>query len=349
MNRHKPYIVAVALVLFFATLFFIYYSQRLPLFSFQKKTSLLAGAQVETIFAEEKKNVLQNQSDHTPVTILFVGDIMLSRAIGRIMVKKQDWTYPFLLTGDFLKGADITFGNLEGPISSRGVNIGSIYSFRADPKTAEGLAYAGFDVMSIANNHMWDYGRESFMDTMSILSSYQIDYVGGGENYAKAHTPLVRDVRGTKVAFLAYTNLLPKFLGTVDAKPSVAFPDDMDQMILDIRNAKAMADVVIVSFHFGDEYSTKHNAYQKKLAYTAIDSGASVIIGHHPHVVQEVEAYNGGYIAYSLGNFVFDQNFSADTGKGLVGKVTLIDKKIVNFETYEVGFNETYQPAIKKQ
>lgn len=295
-------------------------------------------------FLRVKKNLGATSSE---ITLLFVGDIMLSRAIGSIMEKRQDWTHPFLLMKDFLSAPDLTVGNLEGPISERGMKVGSIYSFRADPRSVDGLAYAGFDIVSIANNHMWDYGEEAFLDTLGIVSSRQVAYMGGGKTFEEAHAPVIKDIRGTKIAFLGYTNLLPSFLGKPGAAPSVAFPDK-EQMSLDIKNAREQADIVVVSFHAGEEYMPMHNAYQETIAHAAVDAGAHLVIGHHPHVIQDIEIYKGAYIAYSLGNFVFDQNFSPETGRGLVVKVIIKDKKIVVFEPHEVGFSATYQPFLKR-
>lgn len=280
-------------------------------------------------------------------SMIFVGDLMLSRSIGMKMSQKGSWTYPFLEAADFLKSADLTIGNLEGPISERGSNAGSLYSFRANPKSIDGLLYAGFDILSIANNHIWDYGKDAFLDTLDILTNNNIAYIGGGRNFTDAHISHIRDVQGTKVAFLAYTNLLPSFLGSANAKPSVA-SYDAEQLKIDIRKAKSKADVVVVSFHWGSEYDVTHNLDQEKFAHVAIDAGANLIVGHHPHVVQDIEKYNDGYIAYSLGNFVFDQNFSDETAKGLAIKVYLKNKKIDRLETYDVNFNSSYQPIIRR-
>ncbi len=279
------------------------------------------------------------------IQLLFVGDIMLSRLIGDIMVRNNDWRYPFLETADFLKSADITFGNLEGPISAKGTNMGSMYSFRADPRAIEGLLYAGFDVLSIANNHIWDYGAEAFKETLQILGDNGIRYIGGGYDYEEAHAPVVIDVKGTKIAFLAYTNVLPTSLGLKGSKPAVAFPD-INEMTRDIEKAKKVADVIVVSFHWGTEYATTHTEEQETVAHAAIGAGANIIVGHHPHVVGEIEEYDGGYIAYSLGNFVFDQNFSEDTGRGLMFEVTLKNKEIQRIEPLTVTFNTSYQPIL---
>jgi poly-gamma-glutamate synthesis protein (capsule biosynthesis protein) len=280
-----------------------------------------------------------------PATLVFVGDIMLSRGVGRLMEKKNDWQYPFLEIKDTLAEADLLIGNLEGPISSKGVKIGSIYSFRVDPRAVAGLTGAGFDVLSLANNHLWDYGRDAFNATLNILRNNGIDYIGGGIDYAEAHQPLVREVKGTKVAFLAYTDLAPAGIMKESSKPAVAF-SDLKQIIPDIAKAKTLADLVIVSFHWGNEYETKHNQKQEALAHAVIDAGANLVIGHHPHVAQEVEKYKDGYIAYSLGNFVFDQNFSTDTRSGLMLKVTIKDKKIEKTESQRIKFTSTYQPKL---
>lgn len=279
------------------------------------------------------------------IKIIFAGDIMLSRGIGAQMAKNDDWKYPFLNIADFLKSTDMTFANLEGPISSRGVNVGSIYSFRADPKSVEGLVYSGIDVVSFANNHVWDYGREAFEDTLLILDENGINHIGAGDTYGTAHTPVVKEINGTKIAFLGYTNLLPPFLGKMDASPAVAFPDK-EQMAKDIQTAKSLADIVVVSFHWGDEYKTHHNQLQEDLGHAAIDAGADFVVGHHPHVAEDVEMYNGKYIAYSLGNFVFDQNFSEDTSWGLLLILAIKDKKIIDLKQQKVVFNSTFQPSL---
>ena len=161
------------------------------------------------------------------------------------MAKKNDWRYPFLETADLLKSADIAFGNLEGPISSRGTKVGSIYSFRSDPRVIEGLSCAGFDALSIANNHIWDYGADAVQDTLTILKDAGIGVIGGGMDYQEAHKPLIIEVKDTKVAFLGYTDLISSSLGLKTAKPAIAFLD-VDQAISDVKEARKVADLVVV-------------------------------------------------------------------------------------------------------
>lgn len=277
------------------------------------------------------------------IKLIFVGDIMLSRSVGNIISKTNSYTYPFALIGDYLKSADLTFGNLENPVSSRGVKVGSIYSFRAEPKTLEGLKYSGFDVVSIANNHMWDYGRLAFLDTMTHLTEAGINFTGGGLNSSEAHRPVIKDLEGTKIAFLAYTEFLQSVAAGPDSPGITRW--DIEQIKKDIISAKQESDLVAVSFHWGEEYKTAHNQKQELVAKTAIDAGADLIIGHHPHVRQEIAQYKNGWIAYSLGNFVFDQNFSDETMKGLVLEATVADKKISGISTKQILIRN-YQPTL---
>lgn len=291
--------------------------------------------------------VVAPDTSHT-ASLLFAGDIMLSRGIGTIMRKRKDVDYPFALIATTTRSADLTFANLESPISDRGANMGSIYSFRADPETVRGLIDAGFDVVSTANNHAWDYGGDAYTDTLALLDEAGIGHAGGGVDHAAAHTPVIRTVNGTRFAFLGYTNLIPRGVTAGDAHPAVAFLD-MDTVKQDIVAAKEAADVVIVSYHWGEEYKTAHNAWQEDIAHQTIDVGATLVIGHHPHVAEEVEHYHGGYIAYSLGNFIFDQNFSADTHRGLMLSVVFENGKIKTVTPIEVDFTDTFQPYINER
>lgn len=294
-------------------------------------------------YEAEQAATLSTHREKRESTILFVGDIMLSRGIGKI-IEREGIRHPFFYTEHFLKDADITFGNLEGPISDIGKNQGSIYSFRASPKALSGLLYSGFDVLSLANNHIVDYGGEALSDTITLLEQAGISSVGAGANYEAAHASVIREVRGTRIAFLAYTNLLPPSYFSKSGEPAISGIDERE-LSDDIARARKMAHLVIVSFHWGEEYETKHNAFQERIGHLAIDSGADLIVGHHPHVVQDIEEYNGKYIAYSLGNFIFDQNFPG-TEEGLMLRAFVWDGGIRNVEPILVKFTDTYQPYL---
>lgn len=280
-------------------------------------------------------------------SMLFAGDMMLDRSVKKkiIEIGGDDWRFPFLRIAEYTRAADFTMANLEGPVSSRGVKIGSIYSFRFDPASLEGLKFAGIDMVTLANNHIFDYGQLAFADSMSNLANAGIDYVGIGENFERAHQGVTRNIRGTKVTFLGYTDFYSQQLAATVDKAGIAFLE-REQMEEDIRAAKSRSDLVVVNVHKGDEYHTNHNASQEIIYKAAIDAGADLVVGHHPHVVQEIEKYNNGWIAYSLGNFVFDQDFSEETMRGIFLKVIIQNKKIASVDSVPYNISSSFQPYL---
>ncbi|MDP3953520.1 MAG: CapA family protein [bacterium] len=278
-------------------------------------------------------------------TMFFVGDIMLSRSVEKKMEATGDYTFLFLKVAEILRSADLAFGNLEGPISSRGANQGSIYSFRADPRAVEGLVFAGFDVLSLANNHIWDWGRTALLDTVSLLRAEGISPVGAGGSYDEANQVALLEFNGVKVAVLAYTNLLPKsFQAGVDSPGLSEF--DLGKIKENVSQLKKSVDLVVVSLHWGEEYQTSANEGQKDIAHALIDSGVDLVVGHHPHVVQEVEQYGKGWAAYSLGNFVFDQSFSEETMAGAALWVKVENGSIAEVRLLPVNISPEFQPEI---
>lgn len=304
---------------------------------------------------------IQPAEDKT-VTIILTGDIMLNRGV-EYLVKKQgegDFRFPFFKIADVFKKADVLFGNLEGPISDKGVKVGSIYSFRAEPEAIEGLIFAGFDIMSLANNHAFDYGREALEDTFLRLEESGINFVGAGFNESETYSPVIMEVNDStgspqaKIAFLAYTNLGSPNWQAADDSSGIAWLSE-EKLKEGIKSAREKADIVIVSFHLGEEYQTEPNQDQEYFSRLAIDYGADLVIGHHPHVVQKNEIRNPpadgadrtGYIFYSLGNFVFDQSFSKETMESQVVKVLIEDKKIKEVIPVNIKINEFFQPEIE--
>ena len=160
-----------------------------------------------------------------PITLIFVGDIMLNRGVQYMVEKygKGDFKFPFLKIAEELQKADILFGNLESIISNKGKKVGSIYSFRAEPKAIEGLKFAGFNILSVANNHIFDYGREAMEDSFLRLRKSEIDYVGGGFNEIEAYAPVIKEMRGVKIAFLAYTNLGSEYWSAKGNRSGIAW------------------------------------------------------------------------------------------------------------------------------
>ncbi|MCC6934617.1 MAG: CapA family protein [Candidatus Yanofskybacteria bacterium] len=275
-------------------------------------------------------------------TLLFTGDIMLSRSVGAKMAALDDWQWPFTAIASTTRSADLAFGNLETTISKRGSANGCGYCFRADPRVVEGLSWAGFDVLSVANNHIGDYGPDAFVDTLQYLAASDISVAGGGRDLSEARAPIVRTVGNTRVAYLAYTNLLPASVCATDTKAGANCFDN-ERMRADIARAREAADVVAVSFHTGTEYEPQHNAFQERVYRAAIDAGANLVVGHHPHVVQDMEQYRAGWIIYSLGNFVFDQTFSEATVRGSMLEATVRDGAIRSVELVPVMLSRDYR------
>jgi poly-gamma-glutamate capsule biosynthesis protein CapA/YwtB (metallophosphatase superfamily) len=277
-------------------------------------------------------------------TLLFVGDVMLSRGVGARMQSEGDWTFPFTEIGETLAAADLTFGNLECPVSDVGRNRHHLYSFRADPRAIEGLKFAGFDVMSVANNHSYDWGTKALLDTERRLREAGIRPVGAGANDLEAHYPVLVDLGGLRIAFLAYVNIDPKEATAAPDRPGVAWLEP-ERALADIRFARPLADIVVVGLHWGVEYATRPRRSQIELAHQMIDAGADLIVGGHPHVVQPLEEYHGRWIAYSLGNFVFDQKDPA-TRRAIMLKVTTRGKQIAQVAATPIHIDHSFRAVL---
>ncbi len=279
------------------------------------------------------------------IELAFVGDIMLGRGIATSVDRYFGGNARELFRNvPELKLADIAFGNLEGPASDKGSDSGSIYSFRMAPGTIGILKDAGFDALSFANNHVGDWGREAFADTLDRLALGTISAVGTGTNRIDAKTPKIIEKKGMKVGFLGFSDVGPNWLAATDSDSGILLASDpnFDEII---STAAQSVDTLVVSFHWGEEYSTEHTERQEMLAHRAIEDGAKIIIGSHPHVVQDTENYKGGVIAYSLGNFIFDQAFSKDTRQGMLFSVRLRNGEVMHVEKKLIQFNPTtFQP-----
>jgi poly-gamma-glutamate capsule biosynthesis protein CapA/YwtB (metallophosphatase superfamily) len=242
--------------------------------------------------------------DIRPVTIAITGDLMLARSVGQRLLATDD-AFPFTHTADYLRGFDLTVGNLECVVSTLGAPQPKQYTFEAPTRSFERLVAAGFDIVSLANNHSGDYGKAAFTDMLGKLPGYGLTPLGGGLNRAAAHAPVIRKVRATTLGFLASCEIQPQDFAATDTSPGHAWLEAAS-MRADIQAARPQVDFLIVFQHWGIEYETVESSHQQALARMAIDAGADLVVGAHPHVVQPHELYQGKPIIYSLGNFVFD-------------------------------------------
>lgn len=276
------------------------------------------------------------------VTIAAVGDMHFDRQV-RQAINRWGGTAPLKHVADRLAAADIAVGNLESTLSDLGErNAEKDYTFKGDPRGVEGLALAGFDFLSLANNHALDTGSEAMLDTIARLEANSIGYAGAGADKAAAWTPAVREVNGASVAFFGFSHILPAGFVATDSRPGIAKGrGNMDSVEAAIRSAKEQYDYVIVSFHWGVEKEDNANGDQVTDAHRAVDAGADMVLSHHPHVIQAVEYYNGKLIAYSLGDFVFD-HYSRKTGEAFILEAELGPNGVANARAVPVYLDDTY-------
>ena len=330
---------------------------------------------------------LQIPNKSSLTTLLAVGDVMLSRNIGTAIDKTNNPNLPFEKVRDLLNGADITFGNLECPLSDSDIPIREGLVFRCLTKYVPGLRFAGFDVMSTANNHSFDQGEKQIGFTVDYLKSQNILPVGTGKDFKEAHAGTVvsppregemQEGVMVRFGFLAYS-YSARNDGKKTIDPQIATVDS-DQVAKDIQSIKNRgADIVIISMHAGIEYTRRPNPEQIDFAHAAIDAGADVVIGHHPHWIQDIEIYppfsppassesdgiggdppassreasrageegvHRGLILYSLGNFVFDQAWSADTTEGLAVELTFANDKLESAKLIPIVIENNCCPRI---
>jgi poly-gamma-glutamate synthesis protein (capsule biosynthesis protein) len=273
------------------------------------------------------------------INFAFAGDIMLARGVRSSVIKNFNGDYSALFENvDVLKNTDIAFANLEGTASDQGKDIHNLYSFRMNPSVLPILKNTGLGILSVANNHIGDWGLPAFTDTLARLKENGILYTGGGMDKEEAETPTIIEKNGMKIGFLGFSDVGPKSMAAGDPSASsgqgragilLASDPDFDAIV---QNAAKQVDYLIVSFHFGIEYQTTHNARQEYLAHEAVDDGAKIVIGGHPHVAEDTEVYSKkdctqsscmSFIAYSLGNLIFDQPFSKNTMQGMILELKL--------------------------
>jgi poly-gamma-glutamate capsule biosynthesis protein CapA/YwtB (metallophosphatase superfamily) len=255
------------------------------------------------------------------IVITAVGDIMLAGS-GTATYARLGYDYPFAATTAELKNGDIVIGNLEAPISRHGrEDTGKKFRYRSMAPTAAALRNAGFSIVTLANNHTMDFGDQGLKETLEHLDLAGIGHAGAGATLDTARRASIVSVKGVKVAVLAYSFTYPaSFYATAD-RPGTA-PGAPGYYRRDIARAREQADYVVVAMHWGAENTTVPKPYQVAVAHRAIDAGADVVLGHHPHVLQGIECYKQGVIFYSLGNYAFG-TLSKSADRSVIARITL--------------------------
>lgn len=260
--------------------------------------------------------------------IIATGDVLLGRMV-RVWSEAQGrWSWPFEATQELVSSGDITLINLEQPITENCPVDPENNIFCSPPESVEGLLYAGVDIANLANNHMNDHGAEGYATTLDTLEGADIQ--PSDENHV-----VVIDREGITFGFVGF-NLVWQ------TKDTVIWPTE--DILAKIRDLDSQVDVLIVSFHWGTEFRTHSTFAQREMGHAAIDAGADLIVGTHPHVTEETEEYNGKLILYSLGNYVFDQLFDYNARHGHIAVLEFTNDKLTSYELVRTETTDDLQP-----
>lgn len=285
---------------------------------------------IEKIFSKDHKWIATLSADRIK-TIVFTGDVAPARSVNFRVLENNDFNWPYLKTKDLTNNADFTVINLETPLIKNCPLTNEGMIFCADIRNVYGLVFAGVDLVSAANNHFANYGQSGIDETLEVLGKNNINVVGLNDVF-------VKEIKGTKFSFLAYNDIEKEQIGIANVNE--------EKIKEDIQKAKELSDFIIVIFHWGVEYQDMPDDRQIKLAHLAIDNGADLIIGNHPHWIQPIEIYKDRVIVYAHGNFVFDQMWSIKTKQGIVGKYTFFNDKLIDIEFTPIQIEDYGQPNI---
>ena len=270
------------------------------------------------------------------VSLVFAGDVVLDDAPGALIAAGGD---PFAGFASLFKSADLRIANLECVVATTGKVADKMFTFRAHPRTLPVLK-RHFDAVSVANNHTGDFGRDAFAEMLNLLKQQGLAQFGGGHNLAQAHTPLIFERKGMRIALLGYNEFLPRSFEADANAPGSAWSED-EQVVADIQRARSeyKADVVIPVMHWGWENEPTANERQRQLARTMIDAGADAVMGGHPHVTQDIEHYRGKPIIYSVGNFVMKESDNDQQRLGWVLRLQIDKTGVTAFDTHVARLN----------
>lgn len=268
------------------------------------------------------------------ITLFVLGDIMLGRSVNIKIQEQKDFTFPFQKINNFFQGSDIVLVNLESPFGENCPKTDTGMVFCADPNSVLGLKNILVTHANLANNHIVNQGTKGIDFTKNILLQNQITPVG----LSTGSGVIVSQVKSTKIAFLGFNDIPPY--------PKQINNLNKELLVKQLEVATKSADIVVVSLHWGNEYQLSSKR-QREFAHLAVDNGADLVIGHHPHWVQETETYKNVPIFYSLGNFVFDQMWSQKTREGLVAKIVFENNKVSTQSAIPIFINKDYQPELR--
>ncbi len=279
------------------------------------------------------------------VSMTWAGDIIMGRRVHAKMVEYGDWAAPFRSIADELTWADVTISNLECAISDayETPTDPTTFDFKTDTPAVAGLQLAQIDVLSRANNHSFNFGVVGMDDTTAVLDAAGIKHFGMGHTIEESRKAAIVEVGSVTYAFIGYNGITDDWDGAEADSPGTN--PMLDWLVVeDVRREVAAGHAVIPFFHWGTEYVYDPTEEQRYFAHVAIDSGAAMVMGSHPHWVQAVETYKGKSIVYSLGNFVFDQEWSLETKQGMMADVWMRGDTLLALDLVPVLIEDYHKP-----
>lgn len=301
------------------------------------------------LFSKVRSSLGDVNFDQTKIsTVIMTGtSVMGARGLYFKINETGDNLYPIRQVANLLGGADIAHVSNEASFVEGCTQYKGTLVFCGTKESFEDFKTAGIDVVGLTGNHIMDYGKENFLKTLDMYEQAGIKYFGGGKNFADAHEPAILEVSGTSFAFLGYNAIPPASYYVTQTTPGSA-ELNKTQMIKDIKAAKSEfgADYVLVDMQWGAEYTHEPVAYQIEYGHAAIDAGADIVTGVHPHWVQKMEFYKDGVIFYGLGNFLFDQMWSQKTREGVMVKHYFYEGRYLGFELIPTMIFEGAQPCV---
>jgi len=283
------------------------------------------------VFGTDKPDLSRLDPDNLRVLIA-TGDVIPAREVNAQMRSHNDHRFPWRNTAAYLKSGDLLFINLEAPLIADCPLMHTGFTFCGDEGAIDGLAFAGVAVANLANNHLTNYGVRGTNATIALLARHQIGVCGQGLSE-------IREIRGIKFGFVGFNGIGVRI--------------DRTELTREIALVREKADVVVVAVHWGKEYEALPAAEAgiapddpREIGHLAIDAGADLIIGNHPHWVQPVEIYKDRLIAYAHGNFIFDQMWSRETRQGVVGRYTFAGTQLLRVDYRPVLIEDYAQPRF---
>ena len=311
----------------------------------KRAASLVLMIAMQTLFIAQGgyANATPAQSK---VDLIFAGDTTLDSTPGEFIRRGAD---PFAEFAPLFAKADIRVVNLECVVATKGRPLDKHYTFRAHPRVLPVLQ-RHVDAVTVANNHSGDFGREAFAEMLDLLKRHRIAPIGGGMNLQQAHSPLILERNGLRIALLSYNEFMPRSYEADVNAPGVAWSEDL-RVKDDIRQARLRhrADVVITLMHWGWENEWVANGRQRQLARLAIDAGADAVLGGHPHVTQDIDIYKGKPIVYSVGNFVMKETDNPRQRQGWVVRLKMDAQGVFAFDTHKVNIDRRGLPSLNRE